>query len=221
MQFFAYHWKVVCRAVRVTWAQFQPSLGAVMRGALVTAFIWLMLLLSDVSKLAEKLNEAALLAVAMLLAFPVVFVWNWVFVPSEIDGEMGRELAAANDSLARIASRKQTQEWLIAKANDLRILTEGLEKGSIESARFLREFDSVWQGLITILNEGSAPPVVIYQLQNVSSHSTLAPSIELITASKARKLLNVAEEDVDRVVRCFSYVNNLDAAIAQQGNIDG
>jgi hypothetical protein len=221
MQFIAYQGKVAIRAARATYAQFQPSWGSAMRSIIVTAFIWLMLLLSDATRLVEKINESALLAVAFLLAFPVVFVWNWLITPSEIDGELARELAAANGSLARIASRVQTQEWLIDKANELRVLTDGLQSNSIRSDQFLNGFDGVWAGLIGLLSEGGAQPVVIYRLQNVSSHSTLAPTFELMSTMKLNLMKNVDEGDVERVARCFSFVNNLDAVIAEQGGNDG
>lgn len=167
---------------------------------------------SDAEKFSDKLSEAALLAISVLLSFPVVLIWNWILAPSLLDFEQAERLSVADEKVNQIAARDVVQNWLIERANTLNELERSLYDRNIEPSAYLEQFKECWDQLTTELREGHAPSWVVYNLENIT-----VQGIEAILNGKVSREYGVDEDSASEINKNSARLNNLRETILRNG----
>ncbi len=184
-----------------------------MKSILTTAVFWLVLVYAKIP-LAERITEAAALAVAIVLTFMFYGVLDLIATPAREDKRKSTEIVDLSKDLRSHTDRAELQRYFASFAVIFKDLEKKLSSKEIDADEFMALAQDGFDTIERDIAERPDRDFIKYRIYDKSAANTLGPSMIPMLASNLVGKLGLDNEKASQVSEYLWYRQNLDGLIS-------
>lgn len=208
-----YYFNIIITSLRTTFKGFIPDKHSLVKSLLTTAVFWLILYCVD-APIINKITDAAILAIAVVLMFVFYGVGDLIATPAREDKKKSDEIQTLMNNLKSHTDRADLQRYFVSCANNFRDLERKLSEKKIDTDEYISSAKEGYEKIESDISNRPNKDALIYIIYDKSAANGIGPVAEPFVVTNLVRKLSIDEEKAAKVSDYLWYRHNLERLIS-------